>query len=41
MADQTPKPEDLPSYEDAEKTLGLDAMSFVSEMLRQPEPKEE
>jgi hypothetical protein len=41
MADQTPEPESLPTYEDAEKELGLDAMSFMSEMLRQPESKEE
>jgi hypothetical protein len=36
MPDQTPKPENIPSYEDVEKGLGLDAMSFMSEMLSEP-----
>lgn len=33
MPDQNPKPkpEDIPSYEDVEKELGFDAMSFMSE----------
>ena len=36
MPDQTPKPEDVPSFEDVEEALGLDAMSFMSEMLSEP-----
>jgi hypothetical protein len=36
MPDKTPKPENIPSYEDVEKELGLDAMSFMSEMLSEP-----
>ena len=32
----------IPTYEDVEKELGLDAMTFMSEMLSQPgEPEEE
>ena len=30
----------IPTYEDVEKELGLDAMSFMSEMLSQPESEE-
>lgn len=41
MPDQTPKPENVPSLEEVEAELGLDRMSFMSEMLRQPEDKEE
>jgi hypothetical protein len=41
MADQTPEPQNVPSFEDVQNDLGMDAMSFMSEMLRQPEPKEE
>jgi hypothetical protein len=41
MADQNPKEQDVPSFEDVQKELGMDAMSFMSDMLRQPEPKEE
>jgi hypothetical protein len=40
MADE---PKDLPTYEDIERELGLDKMSFMSEMLRpdQEEPRED
>lgn len=41
MPDQTPKPDNVPSYEDVEKELGLDAMSFMSEMLSEPKEREE
>jgi len=41
MPDKTPKPEDAPSYEEVEKELGLDAMSFMSEMLSEPKEREE
>jgi len=35
------KPDNIPSFEDVEKALGLDAMNFMSEMLSQPEKEEE
>jgi hypothetical protein len=36
MSDQPSKPENIPSFEDVEEALGLDAMSFMSEMLSEP-----
>jgi len=36
MPDQTPKPENVPSYKDVERELGPDLMSFMSEMLSEP-----
>jgi len=40
----TPDEDNLPTYEDAEAELGLDKMSFLSDMVRpddQPPPEEE
>jgi hypothetical protein len=36
MPDHTPKPENIPTFEDAEKELGPDLMGFMSEMLSEP-----
>ena len=36
MPDQTPKPEDVHSYEDVQNALGDDLMGFMSEMLSEP-----
>jgi hypothetical protein len=41
MPDKTPKPEDIPSYEDVQNGLGFDMMSFMSEMLSEPKNSEE
>ena len=35
MPDKTPKPENVPSYEQVSEALGEDAMSFMSEMLKE------
>lgn len=41
MPDQTPEPEDIPTYEDVQNALGDDLMSFMSEMLSEPKEREE
>ena len=41
MSDQNPKPEKIPTYEDIEKELGPDLMSFMSEMLSEPKDRDE
>lgn len=35
-----PHPDDIPTFEDVQEALGLDAMSYMSEMLR-PDQHEE
>lgn len=36
MPNKTPKPENIPTYEELEKSIGMDKMSFMSEMLSEP-----
>jgi hypothetical protein len=36
-----PHPDDISTFEDVEEALGLDAMSFMSEMLSEPKEREE
>ena len=31
-----PHPDDIPTFEDVQEALGLDAMSFMSEMMSNP-----
>lgn len=40
MPDQTPKSENIPSYEEIEKEWGLDMMSFFHDMVSPDDPQE-